>query len=77
MPGFPLGTDLNDDELKMVAALRRLKKATQHPVELVSLAVKALWEGKEAPPAYLQRLGLDEAQGLKGLLLKRLFAGNL
>ncbi|MFN7664192.1 MAG: acetyl-CoA hydrolase/transferase C-terminal domain-containing protein [Inhella sp.] len=77
LPGFPLGTDLNDDELKMVAALRRLKKATQHPVELVSLAVKALWEGKEAPPAYLQRLGLDEAQGLKGLLLKRLFAGNL
>ena len=77
LPGFPFGTDLNDDELKMVAALRRLKKATQHPVELVSLAVKALWEGKEAPPSYLQRLGLDEAQGLKGLLLKRLFAGNL
>ncbi|RVT83746.1 acetyl-CoA hydrolase/transferase C-terminal domain-containing protein [Inhella crocodyli] len=77
LPGFPFGTDLTADELKMVAALRRLKKATQHPVELVTMALKSLWEGKEAPPAYLERLGLDEAQGFKGLLLKRLFAGNL
>lgn len=77
LPGFPFGTDLTADELKMVAALRRLKKATQHPVELVTMAIKSLWDGKEAPPAYLTRLGLDEAQGFKGLLLKRLFAGNL
>jgi acyl-CoA hydrolase len=77
LPGFPFGTDLTADELKMVAALRRLKKATQHPVELVTMALKSLWDGKEAPPAYLERLGLDEAQGFKGLLLKRLFAGNL
>jgi hypothetical protein len=77
LPGFPFGTDLTADELKIVAALRRLKKATQHPVELVTMAVKSLWEGKDAPPAYLHRLGLDEAHGFKGLLLKRLFAGNL
>jgi len=77
LPGFPFGTDLTADELKIVAALRRLKKATQHPVELVTMALKSLWEGKEAPPAYLARLGLDEATGFKGLLLKKLFAGNL
>ncbi len=77
LPGFPFGTDLTPDELKIVAALRRMKKATQHPIELVTMALKSLWDGKEAPPAYLERLGLDEAQGFKGLLLKRLFAGNL
>jgi acyl-CoA hydrolase len=77
LPGFPFGTDLTADELKIVAALRRLKKATQHPLELVTLALKSLWEDKEAPPAYLKRLGLDEATGFKSLLLKKLFAGNL
>ncbi|MEK8029260.1 acetyl-CoA hydrolase/transferase C-terminal domain-containing protein [Ideonella sp. DXS29W] len=77
LPGFPFGTDLTADELKIVAALRRLKKATQHPVELVAMALRSLWENKEAPPAYLQRLGLDEAQGFKALFIKKLFAGNL
>ena len=77
LPGFPFGTDLTDDELKIVAALRRLKKSLHHPVELVSTALKSVWEGREAPPAYLQRLGLDEAQGFKALLLRKLFAGNL
>ncbi|WP_374437621.1 acetyl-CoA hydrolase/transferase C-terminal domain-containing protein [Inhella sp.] len=77
LPGFPFGTDLTPDELKIVAALRRLKKATQNPVELVKLAMKAFWEGKEAPPAYLERLGLDEAQGFKAMFIRKLFAGNL
>lgn len=77
LPGFPFGTDLTPDELKIVAALRRMKKATQHPVELVTMALRSFWEGKEAPPAYLHRLGLDEAQGFKALFIKKLFAGNL
>ena len=74
---FPFGTDLTADELHIVRALKRLKKATQHPVELVMMALKAVWEGKEAPPAYLQRLGLDEANDFKKLFIRKLFAGNL
>jgi len=77
LPGFPFGTDLTPDELKIVSALRRLKKATQNPIELVKLAVRTLWEGKEAPPAYLERLGLDDAQGFKAMFIRKLFAGNL
>lgn len=77
LPGFPFGTDLSADELTIVAALRRLKKATQHPVELVGMVLRSVWEGREAPPAYLQRLGLDEAQGFKAMFLRKLFAGNL
>jgi acyl-CoA hydrolase len=77
LPGFPFGTDLTDDEIHIVAALRRLKKSLHHPVELVSTALRSVWEGREAPPAYLARLGLDEATGFKGLVLKKLFAGNL
>ena len=48
-----------------------------HPGELVQLAFRALWEGKEAPHAYLERLGLAEAHSLKDLVIRRLFAGNL
>ena len=77
LPAYPFGTDLTADELHIVNALKRLKHATQHPVELVTLAVKSLWEGKQAPHAYLERLGLDEARDFKSMFVRRLFAGNL
>lgn len=77
LPAFPFGTDLTADELHIVTALKRLKRATQHPVDLVTMAVKSLWEGREAPPAYLQRLGLDEANSFKAMFIRKLFAGNL
>lgn len=77
LPDFPFGTDLTDDELHIVRALKKLKHATNHPAELVTLAVKSLWEGKEAPHQYLERLGLAEAHSFKDLFVRRLFAGNL
>jgi acyl-CoA hydrolase len=77
LPDFPFGTDLTDDELHIVRALKRLKHATNHPVELVSMALTSLWEGKDAPTAYLQRLGLDDAKSFKQMFIRKLFAGNL
>lgn len=77
LPDFPFGTDLNEDELHIVRALKRLKRATDHPVELVQMALKSLWDGKEAPPAYLERLGLTDAASFKQLFIRKLFAGNL
>lgn len=77
LPGFPFGTDLTDDEVRIVTVLRRLKKSLHHPVALVSAVVRSAWMARTVPPAYLERLGLDEARGFKALLLKRLFAGNL
>jgi hypothetical protein len=77
LPDFPFGTDLTDDELHIVKALKKLKHATHHPAELLTLAVRSLWEGKAAPQAYLERLGLADAHSLKDLVVRRLFAGNL
>ncbi len=77
LPAFPFGTDLTPDELHIVVALKRLKRITQHPVELVTMAVKSLWQGKVAPHAYLERLGLNEANDFKTMFIRRLFAGNL
>ena len=77
LPPFPFGTDLTADELKIVGALKRLKHATHHPSELLSTAFKSFWEGKEAPKAYLERLGLAEAHSMKDIIIRRLFAGNL
>jgi acyl-CoA hydrolase len=77
LPDFPFGTDFTDDELHIVRALKRLKRATEHPTELVTLAVKSLWEGKEAPHAYLERLGLAEAKSFRDMFVRKLFAGNL
>ncbi|MFT3821306.1 MAG: acetyl-CoA hydrolase/transferase C-terminal domain-containing protein [Rubrivivax sp.] len=77
LPDFPFGTDLTADELHIVRALKKLKHASDHPAELVTMALKSLWDGREAPLAYLQRLGLDEAHSFKDLFVRRLFAGNL
>jgi acyl-CoA hydrolase len=77
LPDFPFGTELTDDELHIVRALKRMKHATQHPAELVAMAVRSLWEGKEAPRAYLERLGLAEARSFKDMFVRKLFAGNL
>ena len=77
LPDFPFGTDFTDDELHIVRALKKLKHASHHPAELVTMAVKTLWEGREAPHAYLERLGLAEAHSFKDLFMRRLFAGNL
>jgi len=77
LPDFPFGTDLTEDELHMVRAMKKLKHASHHPSELLTMAVKSLWEGKEAPPAYLERLGLAEVHSFKDRVIRRLFANNL
>lgn len=77
LPDHPFGTDLTDDELRMVSAMKKMKRASQHPSEMLGMAVRSLWEGKEAPPAYLERLGLVEVHSFKDRVMRRLFAGNL
>jgi acyl-CoA hydrolase len=77
LPDFPFGTDLTEDELHMVRAMKRVKHASEHPAEMLTMALKSLWQGKEAPVAYLERLGLAEASSFKDVLIRRLFAGNL
>jgi acyl-CoA hydrolase len=77
LPDYPFGTDLTEDELRMVRAMQKIKHASQHPAELLTMTIKSLWEGREAPPAYLERLGLTEAHSFKDLLIRRLFSGNV
>jgi hypothetical protein len=77
LPDFPFGTELTDDEQHIVRALKKLKHATQHPAELVTMVLRSLWEGKEAPHAYLERLGLADAHSFKDMFVRRLFTGNL
>jgi acyl-CoA hydrolase len=77
LPDFPFGTDLTDDEQHMVRAMKKMKHAGSHPTELVATVIKNLWEGKQAPPQYLERLGLADPHSFKDLLMRRLFAGNL
>jgi acyl-CoA hydrolase len=77
LPDFPFGTDLTADELRILGALRQMQHASQHPAELVAMLIKSLWTDREAPPAYLQRLGLNDATSLRKMLMRKLFAGNL
>ena len=77
LPDFPFGTDFTEDELHIVRAMKKMKHASHHPSEMVTMALKSLWEGRQAPRAYLERLGLADAHSFKDLFVRRLFAGNL
>ena len=77
LPDFPFGTDFTDDELHIVRALKKLKHASNHPAELISLAFKSFWGGKEMPKAYQERLGLADAHSFKDSVVRQLLAGNL
>lgn len=77
LPDFPFGTDLTTEELHIVRALKKLKHATEHPTELLSLAFKSFWGGKDMPKAYQERLGLADAHSFRDTVIRRLLAGNL
>ncbi|MBB5019820.1 acyl-CoA hydrolase [Chitinivorax tropicus] len=77
LPDFPFGTDFTDDELVIVKALRKLKAATENPLELVGTVVKSLFGEGDVPEKYLERMGLEEVDSLKLRLIRRLFVGNL
>jgi len=77
LPDFPFGTDLDADELRIVRALKKLKHASTHPLELVPLALRGLGPARPVPPAYLERLGLADAKSFKDLFVRRLFGLNL
>lgn len=77
LPDFPFGTDLDEDELKIVRALKKLKHASHHPAELLPMVFKSLTGERPVPPAYLERLGLSEAHSFKDLFMRRLFSVNL
>jgi hypothetical protein len=63
--------------LIIVRALKKLKHAGRHPLELVGMIVQSLRSDKPVPPAYLERLGLADAKSFKDLFVRRLFASNL
>ncbi|MDT8997662.1 acetyl-CoA hydrolase/transferase C-terminal domain-containing protein [Paucibacter sp. APW11] len=77
LPDFPFGTDLTADELVIVRTLKKLKHASAHPLELVLMILKSLSGERPVPQAYLERLGLDQANSFKKQFMKRLFAVNL
>lgn len=77
LPDFPFGTDFTADELEMVKVMQRLKSATENPLDLVKSALRGLFGKHEAPPEWLDRLGLSETHDFKTALTKRLFIGNL
>ncbi|MEJ6002261.1 acetyl-CoA hydrolase/transferase C-terminal domain-containing protein [Paucibacter soli] len=77
LPDFPFGTDLSEDEITIVRALKKLKHASAHPLQLLPMILKSLTGERPVPPAYLERLGLDQATSFKDLFIRRLFAANL
>lgn len=77
LPDFPFGTDFTEDEISIVKALKKLKASVGHPLELLKVIFNNVGDESESTERYLERMHLDELDGLKGRLLRRLFVGNL
>ena len=78
LPMFPLGTDFDADEQRLVPALRWLKENASHWRGRAAIA--AGLAGARAAPAdtpALARMGLDAPRGLRDRLLRRLVVLSL
>lgn len=76
LPAFPFGTDFTKDELAIVKALMALKASTENPLSLMKAVINSVFKDHEVPHSYLERMGLEEAHGLKERVMRRLFMGN-
>lgn len=77
LPDYPFGTDFGAEELVIVKALKKLKSCTEHPLQLLHLLLKPTTDDAKATAPYLQRMQLEQVEGLKMRLMRRLFVGNL
>ncbi|MBB4844841.1 acyl-CoA hydrolase [Paucibacter oligotrophus] len=77
LPDYPFGSDLDADELKMARALKQLKALGDKPLASLGPILRGLLSRRQAPAAYLQRLGLDGRLGFRNWLIKKLFAAQL
>ena len=73
LPVFPLGTDFDADEQRLVSALLWLKKSSRLGLVSALLGSRALPQDLSA----LARMGLAEPQGIRERLLRQVVALGL
>lgn len=78
-PAFPFGCDFSDDELKIGKALKQLKALTStRPGKVITLCQALVFgSGHKSYTPLLQRMELDEINGFKAWLDRRLFIFGL
>ena len=77
LPMFPLGTDFDADEQRLVPALRWLNESASHWRGRLTLAAGMFGAREEADAPALARMGFAEPKGIRGRLLRRLVALSL
>ena len=78
LPLFPLGTDFDETEQRLLPALGKLQAAQPHPGQMVRLLAKGLQAKPDAEDfAALKRMGLDAPKALKDRLYAALLKGAL
>ncbi len=78
LPAFPLGTDFDEMEQRLIPVLNKLQAAQPHPGALTALLAKGL-RAKLKPDdvAALKRMGLDEPKTLKDRAYAALLKGAM
>ena len=75
LPLFPLGTDFDEVELRLLPVLARLQKAAASPVDTLKLAFAGLTAGKGVAAEALHRLELERPRTLDARLYALLVKG--
>jgi acyl-CoA hydrolase len=77
LPTYPMGTGLTDVEVDLVAALRSLDAIRKRQTRPGIDELRSVWSPPEEATPYLARMGLEETDGLKEKLLRRVLVGGL
>ncbi|WP_337245911.1 acetyl-CoA hydrolase/transferase C-terminal domain-containing protein [Luteimonas sp. gir] len=77
LPAYPLGSDFDAVEQRLLPALAWLKSASATRAGKLRTVLAALREGRTGDTAALQRMALDAPRGLQERLLARLLALGL
>ena len=75
IPPFPLGTDFDEVELRLLPILGRLQKAAAIPADAARLALAGLFAGKGVAAEALRRLDLEHPKTLEARLYALLVKG--
>ena len=73
-PEYPFGSDFNDEELKIIKALKYLKAQTKTPVAKIKTVIKAYLnhEKNEKVSIYLKRMQLTSPKGFEERIAQKL-----
>ncbi len=78
LPAFPLGTDFDDNEIRLIPALELLDRLSHSPLRIARLALAGMFgKASQEETALLARMKLDTPHGIEEFLYRAALRGAI